>query len=116
MSRVVCVCAQDHFNLRTSAQQLKSRKKLLDAAGLLDEPHVRACVPVVLGRRLPGPSPGPARAIRALPLDNRTPRQRSFTDVRTRHVIGMARSYPKSEYAQPLVDPKQTYFIVFFVF
>ena len=46
------VCAQDHFNLRTSAQQLKSCKKLLDAAGLLDEPHVRACVRVVLGRLL----------------------------------------------------------------
>ena len=61
--------------------------------------------------RRPGASPGPARAIRALPLDNRTPRRRFFTDVRTRvMVIGMARSYPKSEYAQPLVDPKQTLF------
>ena len=59
--------AQNHFNLRirTSAQQLTSRKKLLDAA--FDESH--ACLRL---RR-------PARAIRA---EHRMPRRRSQTSVR----------------------------------
>ena len=35
----------------------------------------------------------------------------TFTDVRTPVTgTGMARSYTKSEYAQPLIDPKQTLF------
>ena len=87
--------AQNHFNLRirTLAQQLTSRKKLLDAAAELlsmkHEPH--ACLRL---RR-------PARAIRA---GHRMPRRRSQTSVRVR-------SY-KSEYAQPLVDPKQTPYLI----
>ena len=46
--------AQNHFNLRirTSAQQLTSRKKLLDAAAeLLSMNRMRACVCVVLRAR-----------------------------------------------------------------
>ena len=57
--------------------------------------RMRACVCVVCAR-------DPSWTPHASP---------TFTDVRTRVTgIGMARSYTKSEYAQPLVDPKQTLF------
>ena len=83
--------AQDHYELRncTRNQLSTRRKKPLDAAApLFLMVCMRACVLVVLHARFV--------CTESCTL--------SFTDVRTRPVgIGIARTFTKSEYAQPPV-------------
>ena len=86
--------AQDHYELRncTRNQLSTRRKKPLDAAApLFLMVCMRACVLVVLHARF-------------VCTESCTYTTLSFTDVRTRPVgIGIARTFTKSEYAQPPV-------------